>query len=170
MEQKTKSIAMLLMIIFLGGMSRLIPHPWNFTAIGAMALLGGVRSSSKIESLVVPFLALLISDFIIGFHSVMFFTYLGFALVVMIGWWVKNHVNNKNLIFAALSSSMIFFLVSNFGVWSTQGMYPLTVLGLMECYVSALPFLGNQIFGDLFYTAVLFGAYSFAKNSILGEA
>jgi hypothetical protein len=64
----------------------------------------------------------------------------------------------------SLVTSSIFFLISNFGVWATQGMYPMTASGLVECYVAAIPFFGNQIAGDLFFSGILFGAYETLKK------
>jgi hypothetical protein len=145
-------------------LSRLMPHPWNFTAIGAMALFGGAYFQSRTVSLVVPMAALLLSDLILGFHSTMLFVYLPFVVTVMLGWSLKDNKKPQNLVAFSLFTSALFFTVSNFGVWVMGGFYPLNLQGLIECYVSAIPFLDNQILGDLFFTGVLFGSFEMIKR------
>jgi len=61
------------------------------------------------------------------------------------------------VIAAMTSCSLIFFVTTNFAVWTVSGLYPLTWRGLVQCYVAALPFLDKTVLGDLFWTAVLFG-------------
>ena len=60
----------------------------------------------------------------------------------------------------ALASSVLFFVVTNFGVWATQGMYPMSLEGLVACYVAAIPFFQNSLLGNAFYTSVLFGGFA----------
>lgn len=154
----------LTLMVLAAAFSRLIPHPWNFTAIGAMALFGGAYFSSKKQSLLIPMLALFLSDLILGLHSTMLFVYAGFALIVVLGWALRKDQPALKVGAFALLSSFIFFAVSNFGVWMMGAMYPKTLAGLAECYIAAVPFFGNQIAGDLFFSGVLFGGYAFAKK------
>jgi hypothetical protein len=65
-----------------------------------------------------------------------------------------------------MASGMVFFIVSNFGVWVTSGMYAHTLDGLLECYVMALPFFRTSLMADLFYSAVLFGLYAAAVHAV----
>lgn len=157
---------MTLCLMVLGAaFSRLMPHPWNFTAIGAMALFGGSYFPSKRLSFVVPLLALLLSDLVLGFHSTMLFVYVPFALTVVTGWSLREGKSPLRIGTMALVTSSLFFLISNFGVWMTGGMYPLTGTGLVECYVAAIPFFRNQILGDLFFSGVLFGAAELLRRT-----
>lgn len=154
------------MIVLAAAFSRLIPHPWNFTAIGAMALFGGASFRSKTLSLVLPVAALFLSDLVLGLHSTMVFVYAAFVLIGILGWSLQEKKTALRVGTYALASSAIFFLVSNFGVWMTQALYPHNGAGLVECYVAALPFLQNQVLGDLFYSAILFGGFAFASRRV----
>lgn len=155
--------ALVLMVVF-AAFSRLIPHPWNFTAIGAMALFGGAYFPSKIQSLIIPIAALIVSDLVLGFHNTMFFVYGAFMITVILGWTLREERSVVKIGTMALVTSSLFFLISNFGVWAMQTMYPMTWSGLVACYVAAIPFFDNQIYGDLFFSGVLFGAYEVLKK------
>ncbi len=145
---------------------RLMPHPSNIAPIAAIALFGGAYLDKK-YALVLPLIAMIISDFFIGFHDTMFFVYLSFALTGCIGIWLRNHKTVRHTAFAALSSSILFFLVTNFGVWAVGSMYAKTPAGLLECYTFALPFFRNTIIGDLLYTGVFFGGYFLVQKFLL---
>ena len=148
-----------LLIIFIATTLRLAPHPPNFAPIAAMALFGGVYLNRG-YAVAVPIVALLISDIVIGFYSptVMASVYGSFVLTGLIGLWLRKRKSPRSVVLAALGSSVLFFLVTNFAVW-LGGWYPRNLSGLVECYTLALPFFRNTILGDLFYTGVFFGGY-----------
>ncbi|XGC81865.1 DUF6580 family putative transport protein [Bdellovibrio bacteriovorus] len=154
----------LVMMVLVAAFSRLIPHPWNFTAIGAMALFGGAMFPSKKQSLILPIAALFISDLVLGLHSTMVFVYFAFLAIVILGWALRDNRSVVRVGTFALVSSSIFFLVSNFGVWIMGGMYTPDFAGLVNCYVAAIPFFDNQIYGDLFFSGVLFGGYEVVRK------
>ena len=156
----------IVLMVLAAAFSRLIPHPWNFTAIGAMALFGGAYVPSKRLSLIVPLAALFLSDLVLGFHSTMLFVYVPFIAMTVYAWTLRDNKNMVRLATAALFTSSVFFLVSNFGVWATQGMYAMTWQGLINCYVAAIPFFDNQIMGDLFFTGALFGVAEVLKKTV----
>jgi hypothetical protein len=160
---KTKMITLIGLIV-VAAFSRLIPHPWNFTAIGAIALFGGSFVPSKKLSLVIPLAALILSDLVLGFHSTMVFVYAAFTLTVLIGWGLRENRTAVKVTSYALLSSSLFFLITNFGVWAMGGMYPMTASGLVSSYVAAIPFFDNQIYGDLFFSGVLFGGYAYMRK------
>ena len=146
---------------------RLLPHPWNATPLGAMFLFGGATFLSKRDSLLVPLAALLVSDVAVDrilYHgTVTWFspwTWSAFLLVGMIGWALRNKINAGRVIVGTLAGSIVFFLVSNFGVWAAGQMYPRTAAGLAECYSAAVPFVRETLLGDLAYSAVMFGTYA----------
>lgn len=153
----------LVLMVLAAAFSRLVPHPWNFTAIGAMALFGGAYFPSKKQSLLIPLAALLLSDLVLGFHATMVFVYIGFAAIVLLGWTLRDHKTVARVGTLSLVTSSVFFLISNFGVWVMEGMYAPTWAGLVQCYVAAIPFFDNQIYGDLFFSALLFGGYEAVK-------
>lgn len=165
-----KQVSTLILMVLAAAFSRLIPHPWNFTAIGAMALFGGAYLPSKKLSVIVPFVALFLSDLALGFHATMIYVYLAFAFIVLMGWTLRSQSSALQVGTLSLVSSMIFFLVSNFGVWAIEGFYAPTWQGLVACYVAAIPFLDNQIYGDLFFSGVLFGGYEALKRWVPGLA
>jgi len=151
--------------IAIGALSRVIPHPANFAPITAMALFGGVYLNKK-QALTLPILAMILSDFVIGFDSLpmRLSVYGSFILAVLIGFWVKSHKNAKNIIFASLISSILFFVITNFAVWAFGTMYLKSLTGLAECYLMAIPFFRNTILGDLVYTGAFFGVYNLLLN------
>lgn len=159
-----KNIALISLICILGAFSRLIPHPWNFTAIGAMALFGGAYFANKKLSIILPLVVLFVSDLVIGFHSTMLFVYGAFALVGVLGWFLREEKSVARLVGCSFATSLLFFAISNFGVWVMGGMYAPTFSGLVQCYLAAIPFLDNQLYGDLFFSTVMFGGYELAKR------
>jgi hypothetical protein len=154
-----------LTMILAGAMMRLIPHWPNFTPIAAIALFGGTFLKRKELAFLVPVLAMLLSDLIIGFHSTMLPVYLSFIAIVGMGLVLQKRLTVVNTLSAALASSVLFYLVTNFASWTSGLMpYPMNVAGLMQSYIAGLPFLFNGILGDLFYTSVLFGAVYLVTN------
>lgn len=139
--------------------SRWLPHPPNFTALGALALWGATFFNKKYLSLILPVIALLVSDFFLGFHTQMIWVYAGFLLVTLLGWWIPARQSIVNLIAGSFLGGLIFFIVSNFGVWMIGGMYAPTVEGLLNCYVMAIPFFWAQLAGNFFFNAVFALAY-----------
>jgi hypothetical protein len=144
--------------------SRLIPHPPNMTSIAAMALFGGATLADKRLAFLVPLVALFVSDLLLGFHNQMIAVYGSFALVVCLGLWLQQRRTALSIAGAAVASSLLFFIVVDFGVWAMGDMYPRTVAGMIACYTAALPFLRNQMAGDLLYTAVLFGGFALLEQ------
>ncbi|MFL6763575.1 MAG: DUF6580 family putative transport protein [Sphingomicrobium sp.] len=156
-------IAALLIAIVGAAALRLVPHPPNFTPIGAMALFSGAYFGRRGIAFLAPLGALLLSDAILGFYAGMQFQYLSVALIAVLGWLTLSRVTVLRLGAAALASSVLFFLVSNFGTWLVSGMYPRDAGGLAACYLAAIPFFQNTVAGDLFYATLLFGGFRVAE-------
>lgn len=156
----------LITIVFSIALFRLIPHLPNVSPVAAMALFGGAYFADKKMALLIPFVALLLSDLILGFHSTMLFVYMSFALTVMVGIWISKKKNVGMITLATLGSSVLFFLVTNFGAWLGHGMYPKTAEGLFQAYVAGIPFFQNTLMGDLFFSAVLFGGFTLLSNNV----
>jgi len=150
--------------IVLAAASRLMPHPPNVTPIAAMALFGGAYFSHRAAAYLVPLAAMALSDLALGFHSTLPFVYASFILIVMIGSRLQRRKTVPAVASAALVSSVLFFLVTNFGVWATGTMYPKTWAGLATAYGAALPFFRNTVLGDLAYAAVLFGGFALLEQ------
>ena len=162
---KSRLVLSIGMIFAAAGM-RLLPHPPNFESIGALALFAGAHFDDKRWALILPLAALLVSDAILGFHSQMPVVYGTFALVVCMGFYLRERRTALPIAGAAVASSALFFIVTNFGVWAFDSLYPRTFEGLVVCYVAAIPFFGNTLAGSLFYTTVLFGGFALAERKI----
>lgn len=141
--------------------SRFIPHPPNFTSLLALSFY--IPAVFGIKYIPIVVLALLFTDLIIGFHSTMVFT---MGSVVLIG--IMSKFFNKSIlirIFGALGGALIFYILTNFGVW-LSGFYGYTLVGLINCYVLALPFFGYSMISTLFFSVIIESVYKFfQKNS-----
>jgi hypothetical protein len=148
-------------LVGLDVVTRLSPPAPNFVPIAATALFAGAVLQCRVLSLAVPLIALILSDSILGYGDwqVMAVVYAALVLPVMIGRWGQRFRSPVVFLPLALSSSLIFFVTTNFAVWMFSGMYAHDVGGLSQCYAMALPFFKNTIVGDLFWTSVLFSGY-----------
>ena len=151
-------------LILLAAASRLLPHPPNFAPITAIALFGGAYFTRKWAAFVVPFVIMFLTDLILGFHTDMLAVYVGFALIVGIGFMLRNRISIGGIIGASLGGSVLFFLITNLSVWLTGTMYPQTVSGLLACYAAGIPFFHYSVISTLVYSSVLFGAFELAKS------
>ncbi|MBM3188918.1 MAG: hypothetical protein FJ280_28495 [Planctomycetes bacterium] len=158
-------LLVLITIIMAAAASRLLPHPPNVAPIGAMALFGGASFGDRRLAFVVPLAAMILSDLVIGFHRTLPFVYGAFALIVLIGFWLRRHRTTLGVVGAMLAGSIVFFLLANFGVWVLGSFYPRTLEGLLAAYVAAIPFFRNTVVGDLFYATVLFGGQALLERS-----
>ena len=156
-------LAALVTAILVAAALRLVPHPPNFTPIGAMALFGGAYLGRRALAFAAPLGALLLSDLILGFHSGMPYVYGSVALIVLLGWAIASRKTPLRIAAAAFASSVLFFTITNFGTWATGELYPPTLAGLSACFVAAIPFFQNTLAGDLFFSALLFGGFAIAE-------
>lgn len=157
-------IVALLSAIAAAAALRLIPHPPNFTPVGAMALFSGAYIGRRALAFLAPLGALLLSDFVLGFYHGMATVYAATALAVVIGWFALNRRSPVRVGLAAIASSVLFFVITNFAMWLSSGFYPPTFAGLEACFVAAIPFFQNSVAGDLFYAAILFGGFRIAEQ------
>jgi len=146
-------------------LTRLLPHPFNFTPIGAIALFGGVYIRDKRLSILLPLVVLLFSDLLLqltfgnGFYKDMVFVYGSFGLIALGGSLLRGHEQRQTIMVASLCSSILFFLITNFGVWISYNTYQPTLAGLVSCYVAGIPFFKGTVMGDLVYNLMLFGTF-----------
>jgi hypothetical protein len=152
-----------LTLILLGVSTRFLPHPANFTALGAIAIFSGIYLPRK-WALCLPLAAMFLSDIFLGFYSwpIMLSVYAGFAIMGLIGMAVKKRKNAGTILAGTLLGSVIFFLLSNFSVWAFGSWYEHSLSGLYQCFFLALPFFKNSLIGDLFYAGILSGSYELA--------
>lgn len=154
----------LVCMILAAAASRLIPHPPNVASITAVALFGGAYLSDKRLAFLVPIAALFLSDLALGLYSHMEVVYGSFAMVVCIGLLLRRRRTPLAIGGATLASSLLFFVVTNLGVWVFGSLYPRTIEGLFACYVAAIPFFQNTLLGDALYTVALFGGFALAER------
>jgi hypothetical protein len=144
--------------ILIAAATRFLPHPPNVNAVAAMALFGGAYISDKRIAFIIPLIAMLLTDMVIGFHNTMWAVYIAMAIIVFLGSKMKK-TGTSNVIGFSLIASLLFFLVTNFGTWAMENFYPHTPAGLATAYVAGLPFLKNSILGDLVFNGILFGSF-----------
>jgi hypothetical protein len=167
-------------LIGMAALSRLAPHWWNLTAVGAVCLFGGAYFERKWLAFFVPLAALAISDvflqtFVYPGHGPNYFKYFCFAATVPLGMLIQGRTRLLPVAWAAVAAAVLFFLLSNFGVWlSADGagprMYPLTPAGLLACYVAAIPFSLNMLYGNLLFSGLLFGGMECYKHFLAQRA
>lgn len=174
MNQKASNLTIVASLLLMATLSRLIPHPYNFTAIGAMALFGGATLQRRGLAFGLPLAAMYLSDVLLnGLLYRAYFTgynwlvpglwvYGAIACISLLGQVFLQKISAGRVAAVAVASSLAFFFITNFGVWLGSSMYPQTPQGLLACYVAGLEFLGNALAGDLFYSALLFGVYAFS--------
>ncbi|MBH75737.1 MAG: hypothetical protein CMP68_01025 [Flavobacteriales bacterium] len=149
---------LIITIILIGAFSRIIPHPPNFTAIGAISILGGVYFGKNYLAFLVPILSMLISDFLLGFNLALS-VYLSFLIMIPLGIGIKNKLSNLSVIKTSIYASILFFLVTNLSVWFFSTIYPNNIYGLLICYYAGIPFFFNTLLGNIFFSFSLFGIY-----------
>jgi hypothetical protein len=152
----------ILVLMIIAALTRFIPHPFNFTAIGAMALFTGANIKDKRLAFILTFLVMIVTDYFIGIHRIMFPVYASLSLIVVLGILIQNKQKVQTIGLASIGSSILFFLVTNLPFWYGTR-YPHTFGGAIESYTLSLPFLWNQLAGDLFYSAVLFLSWAMVK-------
>ena len=160
MKIDKKNIIVPLLLIILGFSARLLPHAPNFTPIFAIALFGALYLPTK-YALIIPMIAMLISDFFIGFYSwqIMTIVYASFIFMGIIGLLVRKNKKFHTVLAGTLLGSILFFLLTNFAVWMFGNMYIHTFSGLIQSYTMAIPFFKNSLLGNLFYSGIIIGGY-----------
>lgn len=167
------------LIIVAAAFSRLIPHPANFAPIGAMALFGAAYVSNRALSILVPILAMWLSDMVLSnvIYSQYYegfqwygnlWVYAAFVGIALIGFVMLKKVNTTNFLGASLVAAIAFFLITNFGSWMTMGLYPKNGAGLIAAYIAGIPFFWNTLLANLVFGGVMFGVYNgvFTKKQL----
>lgn len=166
--QLDKRTLVVSLLVLAAALTRLIPHPMNFSPVGAMALFGGCYIANKRLAFMLPLSAMLISDILLqittgnGFHPVILWVYGSFMLITCIGFYLRGREQRQTIMVASLIGSVLFFLITNFGQWAT-GYYGFDSGSLTTSFVQAIPFFRGTVLGDLFYNLLLFGSYAIIK-------
>jgi hypothetical protein len=152
---KNKGLWLALTLILFGASMRLLPHPANFAPIGAIALFGGMMLPKRFAWWL-PLPIMMLSDMFLGYYSSLPFTWAAFLLVGLLGFYLQRYQHWLRIPFGAVTGSIIFFVISNFGVWVVSGLYAHTLSGLQQCFAMALPFFRATATSDILYTILLF--------------
>jgi hypothetical protein len=169
-ENSEKEVTMVrtvivLAMVLLAAVLRIVPHPWNFTPIGAMALFSGAMIKDRRLAFLFPLLALFVGDLFVGLHTLIPVVYASFLLNVLIGHFLAGNRTVARLGGATFLAALQFFLITNFAVWALLGSFPHTFAGLMACYALGLPLLGNTLAGDALYVTLFFGGFALAERT-----
>ena len=136
--------------------SRFVPHPPNFTSLIALSFY--VPALLGLRYLPILILSFIITDLFIGFHGVTLFTW---GSVVIIGLFSKYFIKSiLSRISGALIGAFVFFLITNFGVWSL-GSYDYTIEGFILCYTLAIPFFVYNAISTFIFSGIIEGVYRF---------
>jgi len=151
-------------MIILAAVLRIVPHPWNFTPIGAMAIFSGAMFRDRRVTFLFPLAALFAGDLFVGLHRLMPVVYASFLLSVFIGTWLAKRPTILRIGGAVFLGALQFFLVTNFAVWQLFRTYPHTLTGLAACYIAGLPFFANTLAGDALYATLFFGTFALSEH------
>ena len=139
-------------LVLILSFSRLIPHPPNFTPVIAVAVMSSYYFNNKYLSLSAMLTSMILSDIIIGFYSGIFYVYFSLVLIILIFSNLVRHINFKNLFLYSFLGSVIFFVITNAGVWFSGLLYEKNLAGLIECYIMAIPFFKNTIISTVLFS------------------
>ena len=153
--------------------SPLLPHAFNFAPMDAIALFAGAYFRPRHLAMLVPLLSVWVSDLLLNyqylghvelFYSGFYWQYGTYALLALLAHSALRTVTLPRVAVAGVSAAVLFFLITNFGVWATGTMYPHTSGGLLACYVAAVPFFPQSLLSNLVYCTVLFGGFALAQR------
>ncbi|MEY4217415.1 MAG: hypothetical protein RLZZ68_1871 [Bacteroidota bacterium] len=162
-------------LIFIAALSRVLPHPYNFTPLMAISLFGAAHFTRKWQAIVIPLVATWLSDLFINnvlyqssdfvwIYQGFYWQYSTYLLTGILGLFMLRKVNVSRVFGSSLMAALLFFAVSNFGVWVGSMSYPHTLNGLLTCYAAGIPFLGGTVLGNVFYGAALFGLFHILQH------
>ncbi len=148
------AVAAALIVIVL--LSRFSSHLWNLTAVGGVALFAGSYFSKKNLAVGTVFLGLFISDLVLGFHNQMFAVYLSYAVIVGLGYFLHQNPSRLRIVGLAITGSVLFYIITNFAVWYSGLMYPVTAAGLLQSYMMGVPFFRAAVVADVVSAFLIF--------------
>jgi hypothetical protein len=155
-------------LVGLDVVARLIPHAPNFSPLTASAVFAGMTFRSKLLAVATPIAAMLLSDLVLGHDDwrIASVAYVSLALAAVLARWGQRFRAPLVIAPLVLSSSLLFFVTTNFAVWAFSGMYTTDLAGLAQCFIAALPFLQNTVLGDVLWATILFGGWYAIKHAI----
>ena len=181
----TSRVLLLVVLVFAAALTRLVPHLQNAAPVAALTLFAAAYMPSRRWSLLLPLAAMFLSDVVlyatkdVAYRdqavSNMLFVYSTFAVIALLGQWLRRRVTVGRIVGTTLAGSAIFFLFTNFGAWlslslplseTEPAMYSRTLRGLINCYVAGVPFFKGTFIGDMVYSTVLFGGFALLEQVV----
>lgn len=166
-QVKSPRFLTLTLLIVLAACTRalplVIPHVWNFTAVGALAVFAGSQFKNRYAAMLMPLAAMALSDLFLG-HGFSLVVYFGFTVMVLCGMLIRGRVTAANVGLASIAGAGLFFLITNFAFLYPTTQYPHNFQGVITSYVMALPFLRNMLIGDAVYGIILFGSFYYMEK------
>lgn len=167
----------LVALILLAALTRVLPHPPNFSPITAIALFGGAYFANRSWALLVPLIGLFASDLVLasvngGLYASWFsgagiwIVYGCIMLTTVLGFGMRGKVSGGSVLGYSLAGSVLFFVITNFSAFAFDPMYPKTAAGLAAAYAAGIPFFKWSVLGTLFYSAVLFGGFALLRSRL----
>lgn len=167
----------IIFMVFIVAISRLLPHPWNFTPVTAMFLFSGAKLERNFRNFFIPLAALFLSDVLINsiiyhgefsriFYDGFQYIYLAYFIIYFFNNIFKPQLNSRLIVYSFISS-IIFFLVTNFAAWIHDPMYVKSIAGLLSSYAAGIPFFRNAILGDLVYGFAIFYTFHLVEIKLL---
>lgn len=167
-------------LILAAALSRLLPHPPNFSPVEAIALFGGAYFASRSLAILVPLAGMFLSDLALGWtYGGLYLEHLAsipylavYACILLssiLGFGLRGRVGAGRVLGYSVAGSVLFFVVTNFAVWLTaEGVagHSACQAGLLPCYVAAIPFFQWTVLGTLFYAALLFGGFALLRRRL----
>ena len=136
--------------------SRMISDIPNFTATIALIMFTSYLIRDKFLSVLVILVSQIISDLYIGIYSSMFFVYGAYVFIALLSPIIMNKLSFKSVLISSLVTPTIFYIVSNFGVWITGSTYPLSLDGLIMCYVAGIPFFDETLLSTVVFSVTIY--------------
>jgi len=180
---KGKGKTITLVIFIIAVFSRLLPHAPNFTPIEAIALFAGAFFMNRYVKFLLPIVALYLVDLILnntllrGFYphetgivwysEYMLWNFIAIIGIVIIGKLLTKNISVLNIGLTAITASILFFTLSNIGVWISSPLYVKDFQGLISCFVAALPFFRTSLLSTLAFSYILIGGYAWIKEGKL---
>jgi hypothetical protein len=172
MPKVTLQFYIVVLLIAVAAVSRVVPHAYNFSPLGAIALFGAAYFSQRWLAFAIPLLAAFFSDLYLNnivyatsegafvwFYQGFYWVYGAYALTVLLGFFVFTKVSVGRVGVGALVGAVLFYLVTNFACWPGSSLYSQDLGGLMTCMAAGIPFFKGTLAGNVLYSIVLFGAY-----------
>jgi hypothetical protein len=164
-------------LIVAAALTRLLPHPPNFSPVEAIALFGGAYFASRQWAAIVPLLAMLVSDLALGVlngagyasypgSATFWSVYACVAMSVALGFGLRGKVSGARVLGYSITGSVLFFLVTNGAAWLSDPHYPSNAAGLAAAYVAGIPFFQWTLLGTLGYSAALFGGFALLRRYV----